>query len=310
MELSFDEFEIYREAAIGWGLEFVQLDRGPFQGALRQAASPQISLTHFRLNRQFHQQGAIQAPGRTFAIFLNRVTPMRWRNDDGVGADTLVVFPVDGELDAMTLPGFDAVSISIDKDFLREISQQQGLERACDVIPRYAITFQTDGNMIERVRRGVRRLLAAHAHGASGTQRMPIEAGIAESILRIVATDLQPAAPPGVRKRDRAFAAAMEVLTQSAMPPSVSELSHIVGASERTLRYAFRERLGVSVKHYMNARRLMRVKEQLLAADRGKSPIQDIATQFGYWHTGQFAADYRSMFGELPSETLMRRSDA
>jgi AraC family transcriptional regulator, ethanolamine operon transcriptional activator len=32
--------------------------------------------------------------------------------------------------------------------------------------------------------------------------------------------------------------------------------------------------------------------------------IGDIANTWGFWHMGQFAADYRRQFGELPSETL------
>ena len=34
--------------------------------------------------------------------------------------------------------------------------------------------------------------------------------------------------------------------------------------------------------------------------------INDIAHNLGFWHMGQFAADYRKLFGELPSMTLKR----
>jgi len=32
--------------------------------------------------------------------------------------------------------------------------------------------------------------------------------------------------------------------------------------------------------------------------------IGTIANRCGFWHMGRFAADYRRLFGELPSETL------
>jgi AraC family ethanolamine operon transcriptional activator len=32
--------------------------------------------------------------------------------------------------------------------------------------------------------------------------------------------------------------------------------------------------------------------------------IGDVAARWGFWHFSQFSADYRRMFGELPSETL------
>ena len=32
--------------------------------------------------------------------------------------------------------------------------------------------------------------------------------------------------------------------------------------------------------------------------------VQEIAQRWGFWHTGEFAADYRRLFGELPSQTF------
>ena len=36
--------------------------------------------------------------------------------------------------------------------------------------------------------------------------------------------------------------------------------------------------------------------------------IRDIANRYGFWHMGQFAADYKKLFGELPSKTLKQNS--
>ncbi|GHU15365.1 hypothetical protein AGMMS50225_28560 [Betaproteobacteria bacterium] len=32
--------------------------------------------------------------------------------------------------------------------------------------------------------------------------------------------------------------------------------------------------------------------------------VGDIAARWGFWHLSHFAADYKEMFGELPSDTL------
>ena len=32
--------------------------------------------------------------------------------------------------------------------------------------------------------------------------------------------------------------------------------------------------------------------------------ISTVAGQYGFWHMGQFAADYKRIVGEFPSETL------
>jgi AraC family ethanolamine operon transcriptional activator len=32
--------------------------------------------------------------------------------------------------------------------------------------------------------------------------------------------------------------------------------------------------------------------------------VHEVAQRWGFWHTGEFAADYCRLFGELPSQTL------
>lgn len=73
------------------------------------------------------------------------------------------------------------------------------------------------------------------------------------------------------------------------------------GASERTLQYAFREQFQISPKQYLIARRLDGVRRELRGG--GENGVSEIANAWGFPHAGQFAACYRSVYGELPSET-------
>ena len=77
---------------------------------------------------------------------------------------------------------------------------------------------------------------------------------------------------------------------------------------ERTLQYAFRERFGLSPAALLKARRLAAVRQKLLLKGNKGSKVGDIAAAFGFWHVGQFASDYRQMFGETPSATLRQSS--
>jgi AraC family ethanolamine operon transcriptional activator len=86
---------------------------------------------------------------------------------------------------------------------------------------------------------------------------------------------------------------------------TVAELSRLSGASDRTLRRGFRERFETSPKAYLQAQRLIGVRRRLRATG-AEVPISDIANEWGFWHMGQFAADYRRQFSELPSETARR----
>lgn len=62
----------------------------------------------------------------------------------------------------------------------------------------------------------------------------------------------------------------------------------------------------MSPKAYMQSKRFNSVRQNLRAADPTNSNVWEIAAEWGFWHMGQFARDYRSFFNELPSATLAK----
>ena len=90
-------------------------------------------------------------------------------------------------------------------------------------------------------------------------------------------------------------------------PITVLELSKVSGAGVRTLEYAFRDYFDVTPKTYLKSRRLIAVRRELRRSPNTDALIHEVAGRWGFWHMGQFAADYRSFFGELPSETMKKR---
>lgn len=90
---------------------------------------------------------------------------------------------------------------------------------------------------------------------------------------------------------------------------TVAELSRIAGVSERTLRAAFHEVIGVSPKQHVISQRLQAAHAALCAADPQTTTVTDIAMTYGFFELGRFACRYRHAFGEAPSRTL-RHADA
>lgn len=74
--------------------------------------------------------------------------------------------------------------------------------------------------------------------------------------------------------------------------------------SERPLNYGFHEVFGVSPMAYLKTLRLQAVRTQLQRADPAATEIAEIANRFSFQSLGHFSRDYKTMFGELPSETL------
>lgn len=82
------------------------------------------------------------------------------------------------------------------------------------------------------------------------------------------------------------------------------------GVSERRVRQAFYECYEMSPTAYLRIAALHRVRNALLEAPPTRDVVTRTATDFGFWHLSRFAAQYRSLFGEVPSVTLSHRSSA
>jgi len=84
----------------------------------------------------------------------------------------------------------------------------------------------------------------------------------------------------------------------------VNDLAAAAGVSERTLRAAFIEYFGTGPVHYLQLRQLHQVRHALQAADPEAASVSDVLTEHNVWEFGRFAARYRRLFGECPSESL------
>jgi len=83
------------------------------------------------------------------------------------------------------------------------------------------------------------------------------------------------------------------------------ELAELTGVSVRTLQSATLAICGMSPHRYSRVLRLWSVRKELRLGPAGRS-VKSCAIAHGFWHLSEFAASYRSAFGELPSETLNR----
>ena len=87
-------------------------------------------------------------------------------------------------------------------------------------------------------------------------------------------------------------------------PLPISSLCRVVGLSERGLREAFYSVRGIGPKQWMLAERLQGVRRVLSDGCSDGATVTRVASDFGFFQLGRFAATYRKAFGEAPSATL------
>ena len=92
-------------------------------------------------------------------------------------------------------------------------------------------------------------------------------------------------------------------------PLYLTEICAGIAVSERTLRVACEEHLGMGPIRYLSLRRMHLVRRALLQADASRATVTRIATDHGFWELGRFSVAYRNLFGEQPSATLRRPAE-
>ncbi|WP_165323670.1 AraC family transcriptional regulator [Rhizorhabdus phycosphaerae] len=90
-------------------------------------------------------------------------------------------------------------------------------------------------------------------------------------------------------------------------PIDMARLVAVSGVSSRTLFEGFQRFRDISPMAYLRLTRLRRVHEELTSAPLPLG-VADVASRWGFYELGRFAGQYRSLFGETPSETLRRRA--
>jgi AraC-like DNA-binding protein len=101
-----------------------------------------------------------------------------------------------------------------------------------------------------------------------------------------------------VRKAEECFAAA------EAGPVSLADLCVAAGVSQVTLYHAFMVMCGSSPMAYFKKRRLTNARLALLRSAPEEGLVKRAALGAGLTHLGRFSAEYRELFGELPTTTL------
>jgi AraC family ethanolamine operon transcriptional activator len=305
LRAEFDDVERLCATIRDWDIDFhpLVLDAPPGQVAsVVQQRFGDLAISHARFRTSLDQLGAPPAGTLTFAVLGAGMRRLWWRGMD-LDADQVLSFPVGAELRSISGPDFDVHTVSVPEDGVAHLAECFRLP--LPVLSHRMETYRPASGVLCALRSGLTALEQGRA-GNPGRDSANIADALVLSWLRAHQPPFRTERNGNPRQRDRALHACLARLEHPDWAElSPSELCEVAGVGERTLQYGFRERFGLTPAAFLKARRLAAVRAALHRAEPEQS-VADIAAGYGFWHTGQFAADYRRAFGEAPSAALGR----
>jgi AraC-like DNA-binding protein len=109
---------------------------------------------------------------------------------------------------------------------------------------------------------------------------------------------------PLVAKRHRDILARFEQLLKVGPLRTLPAMCADLGISQRLLWECCSAHLGMSPSDYGRRRGMQQVNRELRRGGRNMTTVSEIARRYGFRDLGRFAANYRAIYGELPSATL------
>jgi AraC-like DNA-binding protein len=87
---------------------------------------------------------------------------------------------------------------------------------------------------------------------------------------------------------------------------SIPGICAALGVSERSLRECCKKHLGMGPSSYRRLRAMQQVHRSLRSGTPDAASVSEVARRYGFRQLGRLAANYRVLYGELPSVTLRR----
>lgn len=302
---SFDDLDLMCATLAAWDVEFNPLSRADAAqaaGSYVQCIGGNVCYSYAAFAPPILMGGA--PPERMITFNIMEPTERRyWLRGIDLDAGMAWVFPVGSELRSVSPPEFKVHTLSASEEHIDLIAMSleivpPRLSKRPEVFAIPEATLARMRNCLNILHRGPDALSAVAMEDVLGAfvaaWLAPISRGTKKR--------------PSMRARDIAVRKCLELSDAEGFNrlPMASLLEEIT-VSERTLQYAFRDRFGLSPAEFFKRRRLAEVRSALRRGDPDVDTIANIAALSGFWHLGQFATDYRRVFGERPSETLNRR---
>jgi AraC family transcriptional regulator, ethanolamine operon transcriptional activator len=289
----------------GWDLAYTQLSSGPFRCDSQEVRFGGVQIYTEASNATMHQTGAAWENAYTFIV------PCEMREAGRVNGHAwhaaIVAFRGEHEFNAR-VPPMNLLAVSVSQTLVEScwgeaeaVHIGQRLRRGLHL----AGTADQVGCAARELADVMNACVAQPDRLNSADARAAVTHALLDVLMPFVADDhasermiCNPQNRTRIVRQAREFALAS---IDAAL--RVADLCRALGVSRRALQYCFEQELGVSPVAYLRLLRLNGARRDLLYPDASLQ-VKDVAGRWGFWHWSRFSAEYRDMYGELPSQTL------
>lgn len=308
MVRSSESDDIHSQACLldTWNQSYSQLSRGHFKGGMSTFHAPDMRLFIERMNQSVYQTGRVSERRLGFGIPV-RATGKCSMCGELANASDLIIFSGNSGFEFVSSRDFLFLGVEVQcsgqHSELPDLAQE--LERRLHDRRRVIRLAPGQASGLIELFKSVFQSADAGADPALAQSRLKVMqrqfiGSVIDSVDATIPAETQIRSELNqwnVIKRIREI-----VVDGPECPLTVAELAMRLNLSRRTIQNAVARTLDMSPLAYLRALRLSEVRREIGSA----ASVTEIATRWGFWHFGYFARDYRGMFGELPSDTLLR----
>ncbi|MFC3393425.1 helix-turn-helix domain-containing protein [Brenneria rubrifaciens] len=269
-----------------WSLRYDQLSKGRFEGNIKEAWIDGIQFHEEQLSQAVFQSGKGRDKTLCLGVFNRLPDEARWMGKSLTLQD--VTWSYNGGELMLQTPDHAAIQVlSIPLSLLSDIATE---------LPNAVYSVRDDA-LASRIRQQITATFNSiinHPLQMAGRQaRQHFKSDLRGLVFAFfdVANQHNTPVRHSLQKAQRVVKSAQD------------ELCLMTHTSRRTLQNCFEIVTGQSPAVFLKNMRLNGVKRTLVTRHEPLS-ISEVASQWGFWHLSQFTADYKRLFGELPSQTL------
>lgn len=291
----------------GWEQRYEQLSAGTFTGRVEAVRVGPVQVFSEWADQAI-LQGGTQGPGRLSIAVACPGVQRSWYCGHRLAAESLIALSADSDFQLVTAPNTRILALSVEHSYLDAMAQtlEHTTLSQLPSTPSVALVTAEQLTHIKRLLNSAMDFAPAGATTLHPNALVAWAQTVAEGVLACLIGPLRAAPTPlSARNHQRLVDRAREhILAHPDQPVTIPELCSAIGASRRALQYAFEDVTQLSPVQYLRTMRLNRVRLEL--RNHPQSQIADIASRWGFWHLSRFAADYKRLFGERPSQTQAR----